>query len=92
MITQVTINVSRNGEPRSVWFLFETGHASLAALNDELAERGSVHGVRIDSHFVKPGHRREQARYECIVSRETIVTITQPQFKLLPPEAEPVQA
>lgn len=93
MLSQVTINITRSdGTSRDVWFLFETDHDNLSDLNDELADRGSIYGTRIDTEPAGPGQRREVKRYECIIARETVVTIITPQAELLPPEAMTVRA
>ena len=85
MISQITIKVTKNGESKDVWFLFESSHKDLFELNEALANDGTVYGQRVDTEAAGPGRRREINRYECIVSRETIVTIIPAQSRLLPP-------
>jgi hypothetical protein len=92
MISQVTIKITKNGEIKDVWFLFETEHEDLFEFNEDLATDGTVYGHRIDTEYAGPGKRRETGRYECIISRETIVTVIPSQSELLPPEAEAVRA
>jgi hypothetical protein len=87
MLSQVTIKLFQNGQPKEVWFLFETEHESLFEFNEALAQDGTVYGQRVDSEPAGPGRRREISRYECILSRETIVSVIPAQATLVPASA-----
>lgn len=88
MISQVTIKITQGGQSRDVWFLFETDHESLFDFNETLAEDGTVYGMRIESEPAGPGRRRETGRYECILARETIVSVIPAQYELMPAAAQ----
>jgi len=91
MISQVTIKISHNGESRDIWFLFESEHPDLAAFADDLADDGIIYGVRIESEGTSErGRRRETSRYECILSRDAIVSVIPSRYELISPE--PVRA
>jgi hypothetical protein len=88
MISQVTISITRNGEPREVWFLFETDHRDLSEFNSDLAADGTIFGQRINTEPAGVGMRREVSRHECIITRESIVTVIPSQYELLAPAPE----
>lgn len=87
MLSQVTIKIAQNGQSRDVWFLFETDHKSLFEFNETLAEDGTVYGMRIETEHAGQGKRRETGRYECILSRESIVSVIPAQYELVGPDA-----
>lgn len=83
MISQVTIKIEQGGQTRNVWFLFESDHKSLFDFNEVLAEDGTVYGQRIESEHAGQGRRRETSRYECILHRDTIVSVIPSQYELV---------
>ncbi|MBN9033667.1 MAG: hypothetical protein BGO05_05280 [Rhizobiales bacterium 63-7] len=83
MISQVTIKISQNGESRDVWFLFASNHPNLFELNEDLVADGTVYGHRIETEHAGPGRRRETRRYECILHRDTIVSVIPSQHELV---------
>lgn len=83
MISQVTIKISQNGQARDIWFLFESDHDSLFDFNEDLANDGTVYGMRIESENAGQGRRRETSRYECIIHRDTIVSVIPAQYELV---------
>lgn len=87
MISQITIKISANGQSRDIWFLFDSDHPNLYELNETLAEDGTIYGERIESEHAGPGKRRETGRFECILHRDTIVSVIPSQYELLAPEA-----
>lgn len=85
MLSQVTMKVTFGKEAREVWFFLETDHESLFDLNEDLVEDGTVFGERIDSERMPDGSRRETSRYEFILHRDSVVTISEPLATLHPP-------
>jgi len=91
LLSQVTIKVEVNGQPRHVWFTFESDHADLFELNEDLVTDGTVFGQRIETERVGQGVRREVHRYDTILSKDVIVSIAPLQFRLDPPGAAIVE-
>lgn len=85
MISQITIKVSQGGQSRDVWFLFESEHKDLFDLNETLAEDGTLYGTRIESEGAGQGRRLETNRYECIISKDSIVSVIPAQYELIAP-------
>lgn len=88
MLSQVTIKISQNGQSRDIWFLFDSEHQNLFDFNEALAEDGTVYGFRIESEAAGHGRRRETNRYECIIARDTIVSVIPAQYELILSETE----
>lgn len=83
MLSQVTITISQNGQSRDIWFLFLSDHKNLFELNETLVEDGTVYGMRVESEHAGQGRRRETGRYECILHRDTIVSVIPAQYELV---------
>ena len=82
LLSQVTIKVEVNGQPRHVWFAFESDHDDLFDLNEALVTDGTIFGRRIETERVAHGVRREVHRYDTILSKDAIVSIAPLQFRL----------
>ena len=83
MICQVTIWVDDRGTDKQVWFAFQTEHENLHDLFDDLTETGMVVGWRLNTVSVGNGSRKVTGRYEFIVAKDAVVTISPPQFTIV---------
>ncbi len=91
LLSQVTIKTLNQGQERHIWFVFESDHDNLLDLNDCLVEEGTIYGTRIETEQIAPGKRREVRRYEAVLGRDALISITPLQFELVQDAAEVVR-
>lgn len=81
MYCQVTLLVPSPKGDKTIWFVFKTPHENLKNLNHGLTMSGTVWGVRLETEPAGDG-RRVVDRYEIIVSRDAVHTISEMQSDL----------
>ena len=92
MFMRVNARVYYAGQPRDVWFVFETGNENMEAFNAAMIEDGQVLGVRYETERMPENRAGRMAfdHYSMILGQEGFSSISELREDLFDKNGDPI--